>query len=430
MLAADPILDEVRGSPAGALLADIAGATPAAAQVLPSMEYESADRQNRHLSIYPALAGIALSEELEYLARRAVEPNLFFNPGFLAPAMPRLDDRNVRLAILRDENGGRSRMRMAFPYSIERSSLQIGPSILRCWATVYAPLGTPLIDSDDPAAVIEDMFEIMGREKLKLPSVLVFPDMRSNGVATQLLKSVAFDRQLPLHSVQKVLRPILQSPLDGEEYLRQSLGSHHRRDLGRLKRRLEEMGTLEYRVARSQADVVRDMEVFLTLESAGWKGDQRTAMAIDRYRAAFAREAIYKLAGEDQVRIHTLSLDDRAVASMVVFVEAGIAYTWKTSFDEAFAKYSPGNLLLAEITQYHLDDPNIIKTDSCAVPDHPVMSRIWTEREPMETLVIGLNPKADRNARQVAAQMDLYRQTRDMARKMRGRLRSLVKKKR
>ena len=426
MLAADPILDEVRGSPAGALIADMTSAFSASSQILPSIEYESADRENRHLSIYPASAGIALTDELEFLARRAIEPNLFFNPGFLAPAMPRLEDRNVRLAILRDENGGRSRMRLAFPYSIERSSLQIGPSIIRCWATVYAPLGTPLIDSDDPVAVVEDLFEIMGREKLKLPSVLVFPDMRSDGVATRLLKSVAFDRNLPLHSVQKSLRPILKSHLDGETYLREALGSHHRRDLGRLKRRLEDMGHLEYRVARSQTDVLRDMEVFLTLEAAGWKGDQRTAMAIDRYRAAFAREAIYKLAGEDQVRIHTLALDGRALASMVVFIGAGVAYTWKTAFDEEFARFSPGKLILAEITAHHLDDPNIVKTDSCAVPDHPIMSRFWMEREPMETLVIGLNPRADRNARQVAAQMDLYRQTRDMAKKVQGKLRSLV----
>ena len=114
------------------------------------------------------------------------------------------------------------------------------------------------------------------------------------------------------------------------------------------------------------------------------------------------------------------------VASMVVFIGAGVAYTWKTAFDEEFARFSPGKLILAEITAHHLDDPNIVKTDSCAVPDHPIMSRFWMEREPMETLVIGLNPRADRNARQVAAQMDLYRQTRDMAKKVQGKLRSLV----
>ncbi len=426
MMAALPLLDEVRGSTAGAMLADVAGTAADTPTVRPSAEFGVSDRQNRHLSIFPAHAGHALIEELEYLARRAVEPNVFFNPRFLAPAMPRLEDRSVRLAILRDETPARTRMRLLFPFSIEKPGLQFGPAIIRCWTTHYAPLGTPLIDADDPVAVVEDLLEIMGRSHLKLPSVLVFPEMRSDGAATQILRSVAFGRNLPLYVANKELRPTLKSMLDGETYLRTALGSHHRRDLGRLRRRLEEMGAVEHAVARSQADVLSAMERFLTLEAAGWKGNERSAMATDRYRAAFAREAIYMLAAEDRVRIHALNVGGKTIAAMIVFVEGGVAYTWKTAFDETYAKFSPGNLLLAEITRQHLDDPNILKTDSCAVPDHPIMSRYWTEREPMETLIIGLTPGADRAARQVAMQMKLYRQTRTVAKKVHGKLRTLI----
>ncbi len=427
MMAASPLLDEIRGSSSGALLANVAGADMLRPTVSPTAEIgSSADRENRHLSIFSAEAGHLLLEELEFLCRRAVEPNIFFNPRFLAPAMPRLEERSVRLAILRDETAARSRMRLLFPFSIEKPSLQFGPTIIRSWTTPYAPLGTPLIDADDPVAVVEDLLEIMGRSHLKLPSVIVFPELRSQGAATQVLKSVAFDRNLPLYVANREMRPILNSMLDGQEYLKNSLGAHHRRDLGRLRRRLEELGPVEHHVARSQRDVIGAMEAFLTLETLGWKGSERTAMAIDRYRAAFAREAVYMLAAEDRVRIHTLTVGGKTIAAMVVFIEAGIAYTWKTAFDETYAKFSPGNLLLAEITTQHLDDPNIVKSDSCAVPDHPIMSRYWSEREPMETLVIGLNPSADRAARQVAKQMGLYRQTRQMAKKVQRKLRTIV----
>ncbi|TIN74558.1 MAG: GNAT family N-acetyltransferase, partial [Mesorhizobium sp.] len=74
------------------------------------------------------------------------------------------------------------------------------------------------------------------------------------------------------------------------------------------------------------------------------------------------------------------------------------------------------------------DDPNVAMTDSCAVPDHPVMSRLWTERKPMGTLVVGLTPDADRPARQAASQLHLYRETRNMARLLRNRMRSLLKR--
>ncbi|TIU78763.1 MAG: GNAT family N-acetyltransferase, partial [Mesorhizobium sp.] len=69
-----------------------------------------------------------------------------------------------------------------------------------------------------------------------------------------------------------------------------------------------------------------------------------------------------------------------------------------------------------------------VMTDSCAVPDHPVMSRLWSERKPMGTLVVGLTPDADRLARQAASQLHLYRETRNMARLLRNRMRSLLKR--
>ncbi len=44
---------------------------------------------------------------------------------------------------------------------------------------------------------------------------------------------------------------------------------------------------------------------------------QRTAMAIDRYRAAFAREAVHRLAEQDMCRIHALELDGSTYAEAV-----------------------------------------------------------------------------------------------------------------
>ena len=103
-----------------------------------------------------------------------------------------------------------------------------------------------------------------------------------------------------------------------------------------------------------------------------------------------------------------------------------MAYTWKTAYDENYAAYSPGTLLMIEVTRTHLDDPNIQVTDSCAMPDHPVMSRIWTERRPVGTMVVGLSAEADRATRQAAAQLHLYRETRNVARIVRNRVRRLI----
>ncbi|RUU50404.1 GNAT family N-acetyltransferase [Mesorhizobium sp. M2C.T.Ca.TU.002.02.1.1] len=425
-MAAVPLLEETSGGPAGAMVSNLAGLAREADPA--HIELFASNRPERKLAIYPASAGFDLVEELDYLSARAIEPNVFFNPRFLAPAMPRLEDREVRLAVIRDGDEYRNRLRLLVPFSVERPAIPLGVPVMRTWSSPFGPLGTPLVDRDDPIGVIEDFFSMLSRPHLKLPKVFVLPDMRLDGPVASLLTSFADSRGLTMVTTGKVERPVLESSADGEEYLKASLRAHHHREFRRLKRRLADQGKLEHVVARGPDEIRHAIESFLTLEAAGWKGRERTAMAIDRYRAAFAREAVHRLAEQDMCRIHLLTLDARTIACLIVFVEAGVAYTWKTAYDETLSAYSPGTLLMIEVTKQHLDDPNIVMTDSCAVPDHPVMSRLWSERKPMGTLVVGLTPDADRLARQAASQLHLYRETRNMARILRNRMRSLLKR--
>ncbi|MGP2494137.1 GNAT family N-acetyltransferase [Mesorhizobium sp. PUT5] len=426
-MAAVPLIEENSGGPAGAMVSGLAGLAHEGAD-LAQLELLAGGRPERRLAIYPASAGFDLVEELDHLATRTIEPNVFFHPRFLAPAMPRLEDREVRLAVIRDGNEYRSRLRLLVPFSVERPAMPLGTPIMRTWSSPFGPLGTPLVDRDDPAGVIEDFFAMLARPHLKLPKVFVLPDMRLDGPMAGLLRTLAEARNLPLVVTGEVERPVLESTLDGDAYLKASLRSHHHREFRRLKRRLAETGRLEHGIARTQEEIRHAIEAFLTLEASGWKGRERTAMAIDRYRAAFAREAVHRMAEQDMCRIHTLTLDGRPVASLIVFVEAGYAYTWKTAYDEQLAAYSPGTLLAIEVTGQHLDDPNIALTDSCAVPDHPVMSRLWTERKAMGTIVVGLTPNSDHITAQAAAQLHLYRETRNMARLLRSHVKRLLKR--
>ena len=101
-----------------------------AAQSLPSHEEKIVGRKpaGRSERIHPASpAGFDLVEELDFLSVRALQSNVFFNPRFLAPAMPRLEDREVRLAVIRDGNDEQSRLRLLMPFSVEK------PICPRCW---------------------------------------------------------------------------------------------------------------------------------------------------------------------------------------------------------------------------------------------------------------------------------------------------------
>ncbi|MVA82193.1 GNAT family N-acetyltransferase [Agrobacterium vitis] len=379
-------------------------------------------RPGRDLWLYPRQTSYDLEQEMDYLTNRALEQNVFFSARFLAPAIPRLDEREVRMALIRDERQGRSRIRLLMPFSVEKPGFAVGPSIVRVWSNPFGPLGTPLVDAEDAVETLDNLFEGLSDPKAKLPSVLVLPDLRMDGAVTKLLRAVAISRDLPLTVTNPYQRPMLESLEDGETYLSQAIGKSHWRDMRRQMRLLGQQGELTYSVARQPQDLHVRMEEFLALEASGWKGRKRSALVMDRLRAAFAREAMTNLAECDAVRIHTLDLDGKAIASMVVFIMGAEAYTWKTAYDERYARYSPGKLLVARLTEWHLDDANILRTDSCAVPDHPIMSRLWREREEMGTMVIGLKRNADRDVRQVAAQLHLYRNTRNIARILRDKV--------
>lgn len=425
-MASNPVFEESIASQANAIVDELAGGQ--ASRPLPEVHLE-VGRRSRQFCLYPARAGYELQEELDFLANRVMEPNVFFTGRFLAPAMPRLEDRQVRLLLIRDEDDRRSRMRMLMPFSVEKPGFAVGPSIIRVWSHPFGPLGTPLVDAEGAAETLDNCLEAMARPESGLPPVLVMPDTRLSGPVTELLRAVALARGLSIDVTDRVARPMLASDEDGETYLGRTISRSHRKDMQRQWRGLERAGHLAYRVARQPGEVRFALETFLSLEASGWKGRRKTAMVADRYRAAFAREAVTNLAETDNVRIHTLELDGRPIAVMVAFVISGEAYTWKTAYDETYASFSPGKLLFMRLTEQHLDDPNVERTDSCAVPDHPIASRLWGEREEMGTLVIGLRPERDRDVRQVARQLHLYKNTQNFARLLRNRLKAMARRK-
>ena len=278
--------------------------------------------------------------------------------------MPRLEDREVRLAVIRDGDEYRNRLRLLVPFSVEKPAIPLAVPVMRTWSNPFGPLGTPLLDRDDPEGVHRRFLRNAGAAASQAAEGLGaagHAPRRCGGAHAERCRRHV--RAAPRHHRPGSSGRSSKADLEGEDYLKASLGNRHYREFRRLGRRLAEQGVVEHRVARSQDDIRHALEQFLTLEASGWKGRRRTAMVIDRYRAAFAREAVHRLAERDLCRIHSLTLDGRAIASLVVFIEAGIAYTWKIAYDEALSAFSPGVQLMMEVTGQHLDDPNIVMTD-------------------------------------------------------------------
>ena len=220
LMAAVPLLEEISGGPSGTLIAGLAGLAGSHRRSAPRSNCWPTSRPRRQLAIYPASAGFDLVEELDYLCARTIEPNVFFNPRFLAPAMPRLEDREVRLAVIRDGDEYRSRLRLLVPFSVERPAVPLGVPIMRTWSSPFGPLGTPLVDRDDPA----------GRDRGFLRHAVAAASEAAEGAraarhaARRRRRDAcwpASPRRAACRSSRPAAaeRPFLESDLDGDAYL-------------------------------------------------------------------------------------------------------------------------------------------------------------------------------------------------------------------
>lgn len=71
------------------------------------------------------------------------------------------------------------------------------------------------------------------------------------------------------------------------------------------------------------------------------------------------------------------------------FITPPGAFSFKTAFDERYARFSPG-VLLQRANLSMLADPDVAWTDSCAAADHPMIDHFWRERRVIGRLSVGI----------------------------------------
>ena len=129
------------------------------------------------------------------------------------------------------------------------------------------------------------------------------------------------------------------------------------------------------------------MERFLALEASGWKGNRGTALLCDPSLATFARAMVRHIARRGRCRIDALELDGKPVAMGIVLSAGCKSFYWKTCYDEAYARFSPGVLFSLEMTQ-SVFESGAEMIDSCAIEGHPMIDHLWREREEIADFII------------------------------------------
>lgn len=349
------------------------------------------------------------------LAQRAIEPNPFYEPGFaLAAALHFPARERPRFIVVRD---GAGRMKGLFP--IVPSNPVTGDGLIRLWLHKQAALATPLVDRDQAPQVIEAFLDwIEGRS---LASGVTFSRMTTNGRFHAALNQSALLNGRRVETLDSYERAALLPGATADETCARAGSRKKLNELHRLRRRLAEMGQVEFETCESADDVRRATEEFLALEASGWKAG-RGAFLSEPSLTTFLRSAMRLLAREGRCKIDSLRLDGRPIAMAITLESQGRSYIWKIAFDENFRTQAPGIQLIYERTRRQLARPEIEMTDSCAIANHPMIDRLWPDRVGVCDLAVQLRTTRERDFMTSCRRNQTRRQIRDFAKRAANRL--------
>jgi CelD/BcsL family acetyltransferase involved in cellulose biosynthesis len=329
--------------------------------------------------------------EWRELAERALEPNIFYEPA-LALAAAKVFGSDAG-ALLVWSGASPPRLLGLFPARVERRRYGLNLPILLGWTHPFAPLGVPLVEREAAEPVIAAWLAHLAADPA-LPGTVLLPFLTEQGRFAATLDAILRRAQMAVADFDRHQRAQLAPAGERTRYLERAIGKHRHKELRRQWRRLSETGAVLFTTAGEPAAVAAAVEDFLVLEASGWKGRAGTAAAQHEELRRFMRAAMAALADEGKVAIDRILVDGRTIAATIMLRSGRCAWFWKIAYDEKFARFSPGVMLSAVLTNELVEDTTLAGTDSCATADHPMIDHLWRERLALCNRLIAVRPRA------------------------------------
>lgn len=318
------------------------------------------------------------------LAAHAAEPNVFAERWFLdaSRALPRSTDAQLLTVHEGDQLIG------AIPLCLDPQYGRLPLWHVETWLHYHSFLGAPLLRQGHEVAAWTTMLEALDQSSWA-KGLVHFTGLAEHGPAHCALISAAKALGRPCPIVHRIERATLASDLSPEAYYETHVRKKKRKELKRLAARLAEMGTLTTRRFAAPDDRAAWADDYLALEAKGWKGQAGSALAADPATRAFFHAALAGAEAAGRLDMLRMDLDGRPIAMLVNFLAPPGGFAFKTTFDEDYARFSPGVLLQIENLAL-LDRPLLDWIDSCAVENHSMIDSIWAERRAIVRVTLPL----------------------------------------
>ncbi|HBK93039.1 MAG TPA: CelD-like protein [Parvularcula sp.] len=339
--------------------------------------------------IIDADAAAAIEPEWSDLAANAVEPNAFYAPQVLLPALSAFADEKPAVAVVR---GACGRLIGLAPLAPLRGYSHLPVRYVATWMHKHCFFAAPLVRRGAEAAFFAALFDAVEDRG----AFLRLRHLDASGPLYAAAAAAAAETGRLSAPSARYARAMLTAPWSTDDYLKESMRGKHRKDLRRRRARLEETGALAFERLDALTDLDAWAEEFLALEASGWKGAAGTALRQDAASARFFKAAVRRARAAGALQFFRLRHAGRTIAAAVNFSGGGVAYSFKIAYDEEFARYSPGVMIEIEIMRALEGDASVSTIDSCAKVEHPMIDRLWRERREICALNISRRDMASK----------------------------------
>jgi CelD/BcsL family acetyltransferase involved in cellulose biosynthesis len=312
----------------------------------------------------------SLEADWTALAEVASEPNPFTEHWFVAASLRTLaNGQDIRLLEVRRGD----RLIGLLLLETHKGYARLPVRIVQNWAHDQMFLHTPLVAAGEERAFWGAVLETLDAAAWA-PGLLHLRGLNEGGPVHRGLLE-ARDSV----TVHREVRAFLESDLSPDAYYEQAVRQKKRKEIRRLKNRLAEQGAISAHVLDDPAALGAWTSTYLALEKAGWKGEAGSSLAGSPETEAFFRETLRAAWDAGRLQFLRLDVDETCIAMLVNFLTPPGSFSFKTVFDEDYARFSPGVLIQLENLRI-LEEPRIAWMDSCAAEDHPMIDSLWTER--------------------------------------------------
>jgi CelD/BcsL family acetyltransferase involved in cellulose biosynthesis len=319
------------------------------------------------------LANVALADEWDRLAAKAASPNPFAERWYVTAALAALESKVVQIAVVRDQE-----LLGLFPYVQQSRYAGLPVPHWQNWLNHNAFLGTPLVRQD-----AEELFwqALLAHFDAQVGNALFLhlACFAIDDPVTAALHAVCATKQRRCALVMREERALLEKGLSPEAYLEAHVRGKKRKELRRQHKRLSEEGRLTFHRQHNGDALDPWIAEFLALERRGWKGTNGSALACSEATQTLFANVLHGAAATGKLERLDLRLDDCPIAMLANFLTPPGAFSFKTAFDEDYARFSPGVLLQIENLAL-LERDDIDWCDSCAAQDHPMIDGLWAGR--------------------------------------------------